>query len=436
VSAAHGAPKEFIQESTTTRSARAPLSSVPLSLLEHERRANEINERLNAEGNSLWHAKASALFDNKSMAELENMAGIKRSVELSEASQLTKTWKKYHDELSHAVRLAETCSATTEHVGDKVHKKTTGVLARLLSPGQLPPQPCELAHTVANLAEQESIAKEMARGLPRAFDWRNGPDGKDYVQPVADQSDCGSCYMVSTTRMLTARHRVALKDPSAEPFSISFPLYCSEYNQGCNGGYGFLGARWSRDVGLIPARCAPYTSHGRCHIEERCHEELGLTGQKPTSQRWRASDVEYVGGFYGNDTATAMMHELYHHGPMVVSFSPNDEFMYYSGGIFKGLETPPPSQQEFQKVDHAVLLVGWGEEMGVPYWIVQNSWGTSWGEATPIEGKPDGITTAGYFRILRGRNERSIESIAVVAKVVQEDNPTPLSTLYSVGGQR
>lgn len=29
---------------------------------------------------------------------------------------------------------------------------------------------------------------------------------------------------------------------------------------------------------------------------------------------------------------------------------------------------------------HAIKILGWGEEAGVPYWLCANSWNTDWGD--------------------------------------------------------
>merc|ERR1719335_749628 len=47
--------------------------------------------------------------------------------------------------------------------------------------------------------------------LPRSFDWSDH-NGKNFLEPVMDQADCGSCYVASSMRMLTARHKIRQDD--------------------------------------------------------------------------------------------------------------------------------------------------------------------------------------------------------------------------------
>jgi len=98
--------------------------------------------------------------------------------------------------------------------------------------------------------------------------------------------------------------------------------------------------------------------------------------------------------------------ELVKTGPIVIGFLVTDEFQHYKGGIFvsTGLKLSPSLKfNPLESTNHAVLVVGYGVESGVKYWIVKNSWGPEWGEK-------------GYFRIRRGTDELGIESLGVYAK--------------------
>eukprot|EP00746_Dinoflagellata_sp_MGD_P004611 gnl/MRDRNA2_/MRDRNA2_108927_c0_seq1.p1 gnl/MRDRNA2_/MRDRNA2_108927_c0~~gnl/MRDRNA2_/MRDRNA2_108927_c0_seq1.p1 ORF type:complete len:686 (+),score=131.23 gnl/MRDRNA2_/MRDRNA2_108927_c0_seq1:293-2059(+) len=240
---------------------------------------------------------------------------------------------------------------------------------------------------------------------PDSFDWRN-KDGQNFLDSVITQGDCGSCYTISTVRMLSARNKIRQNNPNAASFSISFPLYCSEYNQGCDGGYGFLQSKWSEDVGLVPEGCAPYQQSGRCSLASGC--DLG-------AKRYRASNHRYVGGYYGASDEDSIKRELMN-GPVVMSFEPKEDFMYYKGGVYKSGQNQ--LHQEWEQVDHAVLLIGFGQDEGANYWQLQNSWGTDWGEN-------------GYFRMARGIDESGCESIVVAAEVQEEASNPVLDDLIS-----
>lgn len=250
---------------------------------------------------------------------------------------------------------------------------------------------------------EKAFLQQATVDLPASFDWAN-VSGKSFLEPVVDQGECGSCYVVSTTRMLTARHKIALnKTDGVGAFSMNFPLMCSEYNQGCKGGYGLLVSKWSEDVGLLPESCMPYDTNGVCKLQ--------CDLKKLQGKRWRVGNHHYVGEWYGNATEDSMKREVLLNGPIVVGIEPGEDFMYYSEGVFRtvvGPVVPPMLSQEWEKVDHAVLLVGWGEDNGDKYWRLQNSWGEDWGED-------------GFFRIARGENQCGVESIPEAADVVEDD---------------
>mmetsp|Transcript_37822 Transcript_37822/g.106269 ORF Transcript_37822/g.106269 Transcript_37822/m.106269 type:complete len:524 (-) Transcript_37822:473-2044(-) len=252
------------------------------------------------------------------------------------------------------------------------------------------------------------LQRRAGESFPTVWDW-SAAFGKDYLEPVMDQADCGSCYAASSMRMLTSRHKIRQNDTEALPWSINFPLFCSEYNQGCDGGYGFLESKWAEDVGLVPESCAPFSDQadGACQALDDC--DLG-------DRRYRAVNHRYVGGFYGGSDHEHIRRELVSNGPLVLSFEPKEDFMYYRSGLYRSGSNK--IHQEWEQVDHAVLLIGLGEEEGHAYWVLQNSWGTEWGEQ-------------GYFRMARGIDESGCESIAVAADVARESSNDVLDSFLA-----
>ena len=76
---------------------------------------------------------------------------------------------------------------------------------------------------------------------------------------------------------------------------------------------------------------------------------------------------------------TALMEAVASAGPIAISVDAS--WGGYEEGVY--------SSECGTTIDHAVQLVGYGEEKGDLYWLVRNSWGTScmpiWGPQTPGE---------------------------------------------------
>jgi cathepsin L len=102
-----------------------------------------------------------------------------------------------------------------------------------------------------------------------------------------------------------------------------------------------------------------------------------------------ATPVATIDGYVklAENNYTALMNAIAEVGPIAVSVDASS-WHSYAGGVFNGCD------QESPDINHAVVLVGYGEENNEKYWLVRNSWSPKWGEQ-------------GYIKILRSDADES-----------------------------
>jgi len=105
---------------------------------------------------------------------------------------------------------------------------------------------------------------------------------------------------------------------------------------------------------------------------------LNFVHQLDMKKKCKDTSIEYKKYYAKNlkwlSSVDAIKENLQSSGPVETGFSVYDDFMNYKSGIYK------KSDGASLLGGHAVKIIGWGEENGTGYWIVANSWNTSWGE--------------------------------------------------------
>ena len=187
--------------------------------------------------------------------------------------------------------------------------------------------------------------------LPDTVDWRD----KDVVTPVKNQGHCGSCWSFSATGSMEGAW--ALKTGNLVSLSEQQLVDCSQSygNNGCNGGMMDDAFKYAMDNGMCTEEEDPYTAaDGTC---KKCEPVVSVKN---------CVDV----------TPENQMHlkEAVARGPVSVAIEADTSvFQLYSGGVVTSTKCG-------QELDHGVLVVGYGEDNGVLYWLVKNSWGDQWGD--------------------------------------------------------
>lgn len=217
------------------------------------------------------------------------------------------------------------------------------------------------------------LTLDSVDNLPKSVDWRE----KGVVSAVKDQGYCGSCWAFASTAVIESH--VALETGKLFDLSPQQIASCSPNPKQCGGKGNCEGA--TAEIAF------DYVASSEGLLEEFQYSYSSFYGVESSCSIPPAGVPKaHIDGYVklpSNDYKS-LMNAVAKIGPIAISVDASS-WHAYSSGIFNGCNQVNPD------INHAVVLVGYGEENGQKYWLVRNSWSASWGEN-------------GYIRLNRDEN--------------------------------
>jgi C1A family cysteine protease len=202
------------------------------------------------------------------------------------------------------------------------------------------------------LYKPDNFVQLESQPILGAVDYRNG----SCLNAVQDQGQCGSCWAFSATASMETAYCQA--HGTLGKYAEQELVDCVKLCFGCNGGNAALAWNYLKTHAEMTEASYPYTARdGTCQYSSSNNTGVNATATNNVTP---------------NDPAA--MKKALDTTIMSVAIQANQlSFQLYSSGIFTNTNCGT-------QLDHATNVVGWGTSGSMDYWIMRNSWGSSWGE--------------------------------------------------------
>jgi len=197
---------------------------------------------------------------------------------------------------------------------------------------------------------------------------------------VRNQGDCGSCWAFAIVGDVEGRYK--LKFNKDIDLSEQQLLDCNTDGNDCNGGF-YDTYDYVLDKGLVSESSYPYKAK-----RESCKYNSKNVAVK-------IKDTHDIGWFSSWFVDCEDLQDALKTGPIAVAVhSETSKWQKYKNGTLNTCTLG-------NKVDHAVLVVGWNKASNL--WTIKNSWGKGWGEQGYITlkgGNCNRVCEHGYYASL------------------------------------
>jgi C1A family cysteine protease len=201
------------------------------------------------------------------------------------------------------------------------------------------------------------LSRPVVKAIPNSWDWRN-VNGNNWVSPVKNQGDCGSCVAFGVSAAVESYQRINSNNPALAIDTSEANLFFVNERQ-CNLADQRYG--WT-----IPPALDYLVDQGTCLEENYPYRPVNQKAElvQGTEHTWK------IRGYDSTTQITQMKQWLCEDGPLVTAFTIYEDFEAFWNGGANGVYSHFTGNL---RGGHALAVIGFDDSQSC--WICKNSWG-------------------------------------------------------------